>query len=72
MKDRQKYHSMLKLKAAKIKDLKDLVKHSAGQDSMNRYWNRILAQSSEECSEDYDNVYDDGDTAGLCDIYDYV
>ena len=65
------YHEPLKLKAAKINDLKCLVKHCAGQDSLNRYWNRILGQPSEESSVE-DDDYDEGDTAGLYNIFDYV
>ena len=48
-----------------------MVKHCAGQESLDRYWNRILGQPSVESSVD-DDEYDDGDTAGLCDIFDYV
>ena len=65
------YQEPLKLKAAKLNDLKCLVKHCAGQDSLDRYWNRILNQPSEESSVD-DDEYDDGDTAGLWDIFDYI
>ena len=71
MDGRLAYHEPLKLKAAKIADLRCLVQSCAGQDSMNRYWNRILGQPSEESSVDNDE-YDEDDTAGLCDIFDYV
>ena len=72
MDSRQAYHEPLKLKAAKIKDLKCLVESCAGQDSMNRYWNRILGQPSQESSVNDDDEYDEDDIAGLCDIFDYV
>ena len=71
MMGRQAYQEPLKLKAAKLKDLKCLVQNCAGKDSLDRYWNRILGQPSGESSVD-DDEYDEDDIAGLCDIFDYV
>ena len=70
MTSRQMYHRPLKLTAEKMKDIRSLVDACAGSLAKERYWNKILGAPTGESPPDNDE-YDENDTGGFGDIFDY-